>query len=108
MATLISMKLSPAEAKTEAAPDPTPPSYPYGLSLYLDEEALGKLGLDDLPKAGAAMAVQAEAVVTSVSSSQRSDGTTSRSLNLQITALALGPKTPPKGAAEALYEGGGE
>ena len=46
---LVSMKLTPAEAQTEAnegtasvAPEDQP-AYPCGLSIYLDDEVLAKL-----------------------------------------------------------------
>lgn len=82
------------------------PSYPYGLCLHLDDEAMEKLGMATLPQVGKQVLVYALADVTSVSEHE-SEGSNGKrqSVSLQITDLALLP--PPKeekDAGEALYK----
>lgn len=73
----------------------TMPTYPWGLSLSLDEDALKKLGIDagDLPGVGEMVHFCAMAKVTSASESERegTDGSkeTCRRVELQITHLGL-------------------
>lgn len=87
-----SMKLTPKEAKAEASyesPDKAP-EYPYGLSICLDEEALKKLGMKDLPDVGGRMRL--EALVTVCSKSQyENQGGADSNLSLQITDMELEP-----------------
>ncbi|MGG2044842.1 capsid staple protein [Burkholderia gladioli] len=92
---MISMKLTPAEAKQEAgtAPmDAEQPAYPYGLTICLDDEALAKLGITSLPDVGTPFTLTARVEVCSTSQYQNQDGA-DRNLSLQITDMELGP--PP-------------
>lgn len=90
---LVDLKLSKADKK---ASEPTAivggkyegPDYPYGLTLRLDNASLDKLGIDELPKVGAAMKVMAMAVVTSVSSHE-SRNREDRTVELQVQQLAM-------------------
>ena len=57
---LVSMQLTEAEAKEESGIAPATsesdlPRYPYGLCLDLDDEALQKLGITDMPAVGSTM-----------------------------------------------------
>lgn len=77
--------------------------YPYGLSMSLDNEALKKLGLKDLPKPGTKMQLNATVVVTSSSLNQRQDGEDNRRLELQIEKMGLAKGSD--GAIAALEDG---
>jgi hypothetical protein len=85
--------ISPAKLLDEG------PQYPWGLSLSLDNESLDKLGVENLPKVGATMRLEARVSVSSVSSNEGMDKTVRRSVSLQVTAMALSGT-----AADALYE----
>lgn len=66
------------------------PEYPWGLSLNLDDAALKKLGIDELPEAGDTCEIMAHAKVTRVSQSTE-DGKNGghRNVEIQITHLSL-------------------
>lgn len=91
---LVSMKLTKAEAKAEASIEYKPPEYPYGLKIDLDNDALEKLGIAQLPEIGTPMTVTARCEVCSVSAyeSQGQDKK-QRNLQLQITDMALAPES---------------
>lgn len=90
MNTLISMELSPAEAKEETSPAYEAPKYPWGLCIDLNEDALKKLGIDKLPDVGSTMSIVAKAEVQSASESQyQGDEAKRMSLSLQITDMAV-------------------
>lgn len=63
--------------------------YPWGLSITLEETALKKLGIKNLPEAGEQCRIKAIGIVTSVSSSA-SDKEARRSISIQITELDAG------------------
>lgn len=106
---LVSMKLTPDEAKAEAnegtalaAPEDQP-AYPCGLSIYLDDEVLAKLGLSSLPDVNTPMSLMARVVVCSKSQYENQKGTDT-SLSLQITDMALSPETQsPEQRAAKFY-----
>jgi hypothetical protein len=89
---LVSMKMTPAEAKdatampAEDAKDQ--PRYPWGLSLTLADETLTRLGLS-LPEVDDVVTVTARATVTSVSANGTQGAGERRSVGLQITDLAI-------------------
>lgn len=62
--------------------------YPWGLSINLDESAIKKLGITELPDVGEELMVHACAKVVRVSASA-SDKVTNRAIELQITDLML-------------------
>ncbi len=105
-ANLVNMKQAPTSEKPTTAVTPERPAYPWGLSLTLEEDALEKLGLTDLPKVGAARRLVARVEVTSVSAreAQGEDGP-HRSVGLQITDMALGPEetTDRPATEDVLY-----
>jgi len=78
-------------------------TYPYGLTLRLDEETIAKLDIGELPDVEVVLDLVAKVRVTSVSSNQTTGGGTRRSLELQITEMALA--APAKASAEKLYGG---
>lgn len=105
---MISMKLTPEEAKDEAGccvPEPGEgPAYPYGLCLYLDDETLTKLGITTLPDVGTKMQLTAVVEVTSNSQRQTQDGKTVN-MDLQITDMELSGSEAQKDQATMLYGG---
>jgi len=78
------------------------PEYPYGLSITLNEETLAKLGIEELPRVGDEMHVEAVAKVTSVSMRSDKSDEDERCVSLQITELAC----EPEGAEEVSSERG--
>lgn len=89
---LVNMKLTPSESKEETgALTAQGPAYPYGLSICLDQQALAKLGISVLPNIDTPMTLSARVVVTSVSEYQTQGAEARRSVDLQITEMALGP-----------------
>jgi len=88
---LVDMKLDPKERKEEQKSMMVDaPLYPFGTSVDLDNEALSKLGMDELPEVGEEYTLMAKVSVTSVSSNQYGAGEKSRRVCLQITAMGLG------------------
>ena len=99
-----SMKMTKAEAKTYLGGPTEPgdaPAYPYGLTLYLDDDTLKKLGIAETPAVGTEMLLQARVVVTSCGMNQEQDGDKKSRCDLQITDMEL-HDGKPKGAA-AMY-----
>lgn len=105
---MISMKLTPAEAKSETMlcdPDDTDdlPRYPYGLTVCLDDETLEKLGITQLPAVGTVMQLTALAEVCSVSQYENQTGS-DNNLSLQITDMELANgNSDPKPIANRIY-----
>lgn len=85
------------------------PTYPWGLSLHLDEDSLEKLGISKLPEVGGTVIVYARANITSVESRESEGGGRGvhkhRSVGLQITDLALleNEDENSKSTEETLY-----
>jgi len=110
MSKLVSMKIDAAERERAYAPSAVAdsPTYPWGLGLTLDQDALEKLGVDKLPDVGETLRIEARVSVTSISASDSKGegGKThkSRSLGLQITDLCLEKDEGDGGsAADKLY-----
>jgi hypothetical protein len=100
---LISMELSAEEAKELTTPDPKDgPKYPYGLRLNLDDEALKKLGITELPAVDTRMQLTASVEVCTTSEYESQSGE-QRSIDLQITALALAPESNAADAPDRLF-----
>jgi hypothetical protein len=111
MSKLVNMKVDPKTREKDLAVTAAPvegPTYPYGLEINLDEEAIDKLGIA-LPEVGKDLALLARVSVTRVSSSENTYGGKTekrRNLSLQITDMCLEPdEGEGKSAAEALYGG---
>lgn len=64
------------------------PTFPWGLSVTLDEDSLEKLKVEELPEVGTEFEMVATVKATSVSENEDEDGTR-RSVSLQITDMAL-------------------
>lgn len=83
------MKLSKAEKKantTYPAPASSGPDYPWGLQINLDDAALKKLGIAELPDAETDCQIMAVGKVTRVSSTSEG-GKTRRSMEIQIVSM---------------------
>jgi len=65
------------------------PKYPYGLEIRLDDSALKKLGIKELPPVGTKMRLDAKVHVSGAMSNEGDHGKF-RSVNLQITHMDLG------------------
>lgn len=83
------------------------PLYPCGLNFTMNDDAIEKIGLTELPEVGTAFTMTATVTVTGVSANQYADGDKNRSVSLQITAMALdAPVDDEKGdAQDSLYSG---
>lgn len=106
------LKMTKQEAKDEYGGSCVPsdsdlPIYPYGLTLYLDDDTLKKLGITDLPKVGSTMLAQITVSVTGTSqraTQSGKEGETMRTcVDLQITDMDIAP--PAQSAASVLYPG---
>ena len=89
---LVDIAYTPKERKEEAAEMASGkykgPEYPYGLSITLNEETLAKVGIEELPRVGDEMRIEAVAKVTSVSMRSDKSDEDERCVSLQITELA--------------------
>lgn len=107
---LINMAMSAEEAAeayptTLATEKAEGPKYPYGLCLHLDDDALEKLGITEMPKVGDKLMLTAMVEVVGTSTNERQGGDEESCVDLQITDLAVGDEDEPtKGnPVKALY-----
>jgi hypothetical protein len=107
---MTNLAMTPEEAKAHYGDCCSPeeaslPRYPYGLSIYLDDDALKKLGITDLPKVGESIPATITVMVTGTSqraTQSGKDGETMRTcVDLQITDMDI--TMPAKSAAAVLY-----
>jgi hypothetical protein len=104
---MVSMKRDVVKEYTLGGVDPTPSPYPYGLSICLDEDSIGKLGLIALPMVGEKMTLTAKVEVRGVSMSESAGRGKDRRVELQITDMALGAsddEPEETDHAKVLYE----
>lgn len=109
---IVEMQLKPSEAKKETveASELERPLYPYGLCLYLDEVALAKLGITEMPEVGCELQIAARGRVTGTSQREY-EGGSHQTLDIQIVAMGCedaGEEEPETGmgkAAKKLYGG---
>jgi hypothetical protein len=98
----------PAYMKTTGAdammPGGMASSFPPGLKLTLDAATLKKLGVDDMPKAGASVQITGKAKVTTVTKPAGAGGGEQREMTLQITHLAIGGDTAAEEKSESPTE----
>lgn len=98
----ISLAYTPEEAKEETAEssEMEAPKYPYGLTLYFDDETMKKLGIDGAIDVGTMVGISGNAMV--VGYSERATQTETRKcLDMQITDLAI--EAPDTGLAQRMY-----
>lgn len=101
---LASMKL-PKHVKEGETADPccvdyTPPDYPYGTRLNLEEDQLVALGITAMPTTSDPISITAIGTVIAVSEEQR-DGKITRRLEIQITDMAIAQ--PGERLADRMY-----
>lgn len=106
---LVSMELAPKEAEKETieARETEKPKYPYGTCLYLDEEALAKLGIADLPDVGTELHIMAVGKVVGTSEREY-EGGSHKTLDVQLTEMACeeaGGGEEDDSPAKKLYPG---
>jgi hypothetical protein len=90
---LVSLKRTKEEQKKQEEAMKSPAiaggeDYPYGLCLTLDSDTLDKLGLENLPKLGGKVSLEAVAEVVGASMNAGKDYN-NREVRLQLTALKL-------------------
>lgn len=86
---LVSMKLTEADRGTVGRPSIEQPDYPYGLSLRFEKPELKKLGIKQLPQVGDEFEIIARGRVSQVYESQSEGNREDRSIQIQITDLAV-------------------
>lgn len=102
---LVNMKMAAEERGeyTGQALEVKEPSYPYGLSIDLDDGSMEKLGITALPKVGTEMMITAKVVVKSVSSNQYEGSDAESRMCLQITDMEVSGENKKQDKAESLY-----
>lgn len=101
---MVNMQMSAEEAREMTQPTADDaPRYPYGLCICLDDDALEKLGLTQLPAVGTAMTLTARVEVSSTSAYQTRGGESEARLELQITDMELGTAPASANAVNTLY-----
>lgn len=86
----VNMKQSPKKMDSEiSSVKMDQPAYPYGLQIRLDKESLEKLGIKKLPEVGKSMKIEATVEVVSVHMNESSLYGDNKSVELQITDMAL-------------------
>jgi len=103
MPSMTNMKLTKAEKKkftTSPTVGGSTEDYPWGLSINLDDAALKKLDIDDLPEPGDRCVLHAVGKVTQATQSAN-EKKTDRSISIQIMRLAL--LSEEDGVAKGFY-----
>lgn len=110
MSSMTNMALTKTERKTstDMAVESEKPKYPFGLEVRLDDETLSKLGVEELPKVGMKLILEARVVVESVSEAERTNRKPQRHVGLQITDMSLSENPGDKQSRHAgvLYSSG--
>jgi len=99
MQKLVSLKVTEAQKKNYGQINDTPPEYPWGTALDLDGEQVKALGLEGVGL-GQEFNVVALARVKNVSSSESEEQGKRVNVVLQITDMAVAPKSP---SSEEFY-----
>ncbi|EOE5319663.1 MULTISPECIES: capsid staple protein [Providencia] len=100
---MVNLKISTETFENSKGESETRDEYPYGLTLYLDNETLEKLGAT-IPDVGESIELSGIAKIKSKRTDER-EGKKTTSVDLQITDLALG-SGDAKSAADVLFDGG--
>ena len=100
---MVNMKMESGK-ENESSTLLTSPDYPMGLCIYLDEDQLAKLKMDELPKVGELRKLIAVVSVKSVSVFEDEENGMKRSLSLQITDLELSGIKDGDSAASKMYK----
>lgn len=104
---LKSMEISAADAaKFDQAFEPENPKFFHGLRLHMEEGAIAKLGMTEMPEVNQDMELKAIVKVVDLGVDENKEGQR-RHMSLQITSMALhksGEEKKPKGLAEKLFK----
>jgi hypothetical protein len=102
---MVNMKSKPYAEEPEEAEtmEGDEPRYPYGLCLHLGNDEIEKLKLTQVPDIGTEVMIMAKAFVKSTSAYETQSEGKSRSVELQITDLELGPVQQKPDAATVMY-----
>jgi len=101
---LKSMKSKPSEVKEEIAESRMEEEkYPYGLRIHLDSNSIENLAMKELPKVGDSIMVFGKATISGVHESESMGGKKNRSVDIQITDLALESEKSKKSPEEVIY-----
>lgn len=104
--TLINMQMSKEEAQETVEPKvDDAPRYPWGLCITLNEETMAKLGITDLPKVGSTVMITAKAEVSGTREYATQGQEEEKSMDLQITDMAIGAAPAETTPASTLYGG---
>jgi len=85
---LVNMKRSKTKKSEDTSKPFEEPDFPYGLTLYLGDEELSKLGLSETPKIGQEFQVAGLGKVISINESA-DENSSSKSVTIQLTDLSL-------------------
>lgn len=105
----IDMRLTESDMREEfpdRVPDSETPVFPGGLRIHLNDVALKKLLLKELPDVGMELNLDALVKVVEVSEDEENGGKTRKSMVLQITAMGLFADS--KSDTDKFYGGTGE
>ena len=101
---MVDMELDADEAKEQLSTESVDaPKYSYGLKLSLNNDSIDKLGIPALPAVGQKMMVHAMVEVCCISEYDSKEGGKNRSMELQITEMALMSPDSMKNPAKELY-----
>jgi hypothetical protein len=113
MKDMVSMEMT-KEMKKKMNPEPLKvsedagPKYPWGSRLTLEDDHVDSMGMGGA-KADDEVEIMAHAKVIGSRSEERGGGKKSKSVELQITAMSVGPMKKKMGSPEkVLYGGKGE
>lgn len=104
---MVNMKMSREERAESQAIAMDQPDYPYGLCIDLDDDALTKLGITDMPKVGTEIMFRAKATVKSTGENQYEGQDKESRMSLQITDMEIGESMTDRNnnSASLLYGG---
>jgi len=86
---LTDMKLPKTKQKETVSPVVSKQEYPWGLTINLEDAALTKLGIKELPEVGVECTLRGTGKVTRVSQSASERDKGSRNVEIQLTKIAL-------------------
>lgn len=98
---MIELKRVDKKKETEAVSSTPWPNDEYPVSMYLENDQLGQLGIKNLD-VGDEMIITCKVRVTSFSANDTDQGSY-RSARLSVLGMSIGEEAPKKSAAQTLY-----
>lgn len=86
---MVSMKLPKKKRRRYGSPVSLAPEYPWGTSITLENDALKKLGITDLPEIGEEVMLHGMGKVTRLAESSGTEGKDSKSVEIQLTKMEV-------------------